>query len=206
MSADTGKTLVLASASPRRRALLAQVGVPVLQQPVSLDETPLPGEAAAVCAQRLARAKAETLWKTLPASVHALSVVLGADTIVVHDGRVLGKPAGAAEAVAVLLSLSGAWHEVFTAVSILSGQGEDTFVVRTRVKMRAITREEAEAYWRTGEPADKAGGYAVQGLGAVFVEAIEGSYSSVVGLPLVETTQCLARHGIGVWQGHAHEH
>ena len=126
MNLPARKTLVLASASPRRQALLAQIGVAVLQQPVSLDETPLPAEAAADCAQRLARAKATRVWQSLPASLHGGSVVLGADTVVVARGVRLGKPAGETEALEMLGRLQGRTHEVWTGLAVVRGGEQRT--------------------------------------------------------------------------------
>jgi len=187
--------LVLASASPRRRALLEQIGVPHRVQPVDVDETPRPGEAPEVLALRLALAKARA-----GAALAGGAPVLGADTVVVLDGRCLGKPAGRAEAVETLCRLGGREHEVVTAVALCEGGREASRLSVSRVRMRPITRAEAEAYWETGEPRDKAGGYAIQGLGAVFVAELRGSYSGVMGLPLHETAELLAAFGVPVWQ------
>jgi len=190
--------LVLASASPRRRALLEQIGVPHRVQPVEVDETPRPGEAPEVLALRLALAKARA-----GAARAEGAPVLGADTVVVLDGACLGKPAGRAEAVEMLCRLGGREHEVVTAVALADGEREATRLSVSHVRMRPITRAEAEAYWETGEPRDKAGGYAIQGLGAVFVEHLDGSYSGVMGLPLYETAELLCAFDVPVWRREA---
>ena len=126
--------------------------------------------------------------------------MLGADTTVVLDGRILGKPGERAEALAMLQALGGREHEVLTAVALAAAGRSAVRVVRSRVAFRPLTSAEAEAYWATGEPLDKAGGYAIQGFAAVFVSGLEGSYSAVVGLPLCETAQLLAEFGIPCWQ------
>jgi len=193
MTADP--VLCLASASPRRRDLLAAIGVPVDVQPVDLDETPLPGEPAADYVMRLA------CHKALAGAQRTMLPVLGSDTAVVCDGAILGKPAGREQAAAMLGLLAGRTHEVLTAVAVTGPAGVLETCVATRVTMREITDREIDAYWATGEPADKAGGYAIQGLAAVFVERIEGSHSAVVGLPLFETAQLLERQGVAMWNG-----
>ncbi|UFH50161.1 Maf family protein [Pseudomonas sp. KNUC1026] len=189
-------TLHLASGSPRRRELLSQIGVPFSTISASIDETPLPGEAAQAYVLRLALAKAQAGSQHLGAP----GVVLGADTAVVLDGHILGKPANEQTAIDTLLALAGREHQVLTAVALFDGQRSEALCVASRVRFRAIDAQEARAYWASGEPADKAGGYAIQGLGAVFVASLEGSYSAVVGLPLCETARMLALFGIACWQ------
>ena len=191
-------SLHLASASPRRRELLAQIGVPFVTLIASIDETALPGEPAERYVERLAREKALAGLAAL--SDPADAVVLGADTAVVLDGRILGKPADRAECLATLVALSGREHQVLTAVALASAQRIESRVVASRVRFRPLRAGEAEAYWATGEPCDKAGSYGIQGLAAVFVSQIEGSYSAVVGLPLCETAQLLEEFGIPCWQ------
>lgn len=191
-------TLYLASGSPRRRELLAQIGVPHVTLIASIDETLLPGEAASAYVERLAREKALAGLVSLAEPANAC--VLGADTAVVLDGRILGKPADRDDALATLALLSGREHEVLTAVSLADASRCETRVVSSRVRFRPIAPAEREAYWASGEPADKAGSYAIQGLGAVFVSRVEGSYSAVVGLPLLETAELLAGFGIPCWQ------
>ena len=191
-------SLHLASASPRRRELLAQIGVPFVTLIASIDETALPGEPAERYVERLAREKALAGLAAL--SDPADAVVLGADTAVVLDGRILGKPADRAECLATLVALSGREHQVLTAVALASAQRIESRVVASRVRFRPLRAGEAEAYWATGEPCDKAGSYGIQGLAAVFVSQLEGSYSAVVGLPLCETAQLLEEFGIPCWQ------
>ncbi|WP_371233394.1 nucleoside triphosphate pyrophosphatase [Pseudomonas sp. QE6] len=190
--------LYLASSSPRRRELLTQIGLPFHIVPASVDETPQDGEPAVAYVERLAREKAL-------AGLHFLAqradvCVLGADTAVVLDGRILGKPADRAEALGMLQALSGREHEVLTALAVANRERCEAKVVSSRVTFRSVSMEEAERYWDTGEPHDKAGGYAIQGLAAVFVSRVEGSYSAVVGLPLCETAALLADFSIPCWQ------
>ncbi|MHA6790809.1 Maf family protein [Pseudomonas bijieensis] len=192
------KPLYLASGSPRRRELLTQIGVPFTAVSADIDETPLAQETPSAYVERLARGKAEAGRRALRADVDGC--VLGADTAVVLDGRILGKPLDQADAMTMLLSLSGREHEVLTAIAILDGQHCESRVVRSLVRFRSITEQEAAAYWASGEPRDKAGGYGIQGLGAVFVAGLEGSYSAVVGLPLCETAELLGHFGIPCWQ------
>jgi len=191
-------TLYLASGSPRRHELLAQIGVPFVSLNPSIDETPLPGEAPNAYVERLARAKAAAGLASLNNPTNA--VVLGADTAVILDGRILGKPRDRADALAMLLALSGCEHQVLTAVALAADERCEVRVVSSRVGFRSLSRAEAEAYWATGEPSDKAGGYAIQGLAAVFIEHLHGSYSAVVGLPLCETALLLSEFGIPCWQ------
>ncbi|MFJ3075550.1 Maf family protein [Pseudomonas sp. NPDC087029] len=188
--------LYLASGSPRRRELLTQIGVPFTPVSAPIDETPLPGESAEAYVERLAVAKAEAGL----ASLGAPALTLGADTAVVLDGRILGKPENREHALAMLAELSGRAHQVLTAVAVSDGQRCQSLCVASNVRFRPISPAEAERYWASGEPADKAGGYAIQGLGAVFVTGLEGSYSAVVGLPLSETAELLGQFGIACWQ------
>ncbi|MDQ3202431.1 MAG: Maf-like protein [Pseudomonadota bacterium] len=192
------KQLYLASGSPRRRELLTQIGVPFSVISADIDETPLNHETPAAYVERLARGKAEAGRGTLVSETDAC--VLGADTAVVLDGKILGKPVDDAEACAMLMMLAGQEHEVLTAIAVLEGERCESRVVRSLVRFRAIDRDEAAAYWASGEPRDKAGGYGIQGLGAVFVAGLNGSYSAVVGLPLCETAELLGRFGIPCWQ------
>lgn len=195
MSTTPSPLLCLASASPRRRELLASIGVPLTACPVDIDETPLPGESAEAYVTRLAREKAlaGARLSSLP--------TLGSDTAVVLDGAILGKPEGPALAAAMLRSLAGREHRVLTAVAVTGPAGLLDACVATTVTMREISDDEIAAYWASGEPADKAGGYAIQGRAAVFVEHIAGSHSAVVGLPLFETAALLRRQGVALWDG-----
>ncbi|WP_426149802.1 Maf family protein [Pseudomonas sp. DC3000-4b1] len=189
-------SLFLASGSPRRRELLAQIGVPFSTLTAPIDETPLPGEQPQAYVCRLAMAKAKAGQAQAPAG----AVVLGADTAVILDEQILGKPADGQDARAMLAALSGRAHRVFTAVAVRSASEAEVICVSSQVRFRHLSAQEIDAYWASGEPADKAGAYAIQGLGAVFVETIDGSYSGVVGLPLCETAALLARFGVPCWQ------
>ncbi|MFO2464991.1 Maf-like protein [Pseudomonas sp. 15FMM2] len=191
-------SLYLASGSPRRRELLTQIGVPFTVVSASIDETPLAGESPAAYVERLACAKAKAGLATL-ADICGVCV-LGADTAVILDGKILGKPLDQADAQAMLLALSDREHEVLTAIAVLDGQQCATRLVRSHVRLRSISAQEAMTYWHSGEPQDKAGGYAIQGLAAVFVAGLNGSYSAVVGLPVCETAELLGHFGIPCWQ------
>ncbi|CAD5198634.1 Maf family protein [Pseudomonas sp. FEN] len=194
-------SLYLASGSPRRRELLTQIGVPFSTISAEIDETPLPDESPLAYVERLARGKAAVGRARLSAGQSAAGTcVLGADTAVVLDGRILGKPLDEADAVAMLLALSAREHEVLTAIAVLDGERCESRVVRSLVKFRTINSEEAHTYWSSGEPRDKAGAYAIQGLAAVFVAGLNGSYSAVVGLPVCETAELLGHFGIPCWQ------
>jgi septum formation protein len=191
-------TLYLASGSPRRRELLTQIGVPFLTQIAPIDENALPGESPLAYVERLALAKGHAGLAALADSDDA--VVLGADTAVVLDGRILGKPRDRADALATLQALSGRSHQVLTAVALVSRERQAARVVTSQVTFRPLTQAEIEAYWASGEPQDKAGSYGIQGLAAVFVSQLQGSYSAVVGLPLCETAALLAEFAIPCWQ------
>ncbi|MGA7096218.1 MAG: Maf family protein [Acidimicrobiia bacterium] len=188
-------TLVLASASPRRAELLRVLGLGFETQPADLDETRLPDEPAAAYVERLARAKAEAVAGT------GLTVV-AADTTVVHEGRVLGKPAHPEEARAMLRRLQGDVHEVFTGVAVAGWDGGS--VVRSavdvaKVEFLAMTEDEIAEYVDTGEPMDKAGSYALQGLGGLFVRRIDGSPFTVIGLPIHLLPRLFAAVGSDLW-------
>lgn len=181
--------IVLASASPRRRELLQQLGIAHDVLAVDIDETPLDGEAPEVLASRLARAKALEGHRLDGGSRH----VLGADTVVAAGAALYAKPQDRDDAVRMLTALGGRVHQVLTAVAVAaagSGEVREALCI-TEVRMRPISIPEARAYWDTGEPAGKAGAYAIQGLGAMFIEHISGSYSGVMGLPLYETARLL---------------
>jgi septum formation protein len=186
----------LASASPRRSELLRQIGVPFQVRPAAIPELQLPGEPPETYVVRLAAAKAETIWA---AAVADSRPVLAADTAVVVDNDVLGKPETEAAAISMLERLSGRTHGVLTAIALRYGAGLETRLCRSEVRFRATTVAERHAYCRTGEPFDKAGGYGIQGHAAVFVEELKGSYSGVVGLPLAETAALLVRCGVDFW-------
>lgn len=183
--------LLLASSSPRRREILAALGLEFEARGLDVDETPLSGEDAADMVLRLAEDKAR-------AGAAPARVVLAADTAVVLDGEIFGKPIDRDDALGMLERLSGREHEVLTGVAVCADGNIETGLSRTRVRFRDIGRDEALQYWQSGEPADKAGAYGIQGLGGVFVSNIEGSYTGVVGLPVFETARLLARAGIPV--------
>lgn len=190
--------LFLASTSPRRKMLLEQIGVEFQVLPeVTVDETPQALENAKDYVQRLAQAKAQVGWQQVAS---AKAAVLGADTVVLFEGGLLGKPASRAQAVANLQRLSGNQHRVLTAVALCTPSGVEVQTVATQVIMRTLTLEQIERYVATGEPFDKAGGYGIQGYGAALVEAIEGCYSNVVGLPLAQTAHMLESAGVAIWQ------
>jgi septum formation protein len=188
--------LRLASASPRRRQLLDLIGVPHVVTPADIDETPRSGEAADDYVCRLAREKSEAVWsrqKDLP--------VLAADTTVVIDETILGKPDSEADAARMLKLLSGREHFVYTGVALQSPRGMRVGLSKSTVTFSLLTDTQIHAYWASGEPQGKAGAYAIQGFGAVFVANLAGSYSGVMGLPLHETATLLRNAGVPVWYG-----
>ena len=195
------KQLILASQSPRRKTLLQQLGYQFSTLVADIDESVCEHESAKDYVLRLAQEKARAIFHTLSPDQQKQSLVLGADTCVVIDGIILGKPANEAECIDTLLRLENNLHEVFTAIAVAGYEGEDTADVRsdiieTQVRFKALTLSEIKRYWQTGEPCDKAGSYAIQGIGGQFVTTINGSYSAVVGLPLYETAQLLAKSGL----------
>src|ERR1700734_1017351 len=190
----------LASGSPRRRELLQQIGVSFRLVGTSVDETVRLAENAPAYGLRLAAAKADAGWQTSGAGD---APVLAADTAVVLDGKILGKPADRQDAEAMLRQLSGRTHEVLTAVALRSAAGLQSRISRSEVTFRTIEAPEAQAYWETGEPRDKAGGYAIQGRAAVFVAHLRGSFSGVMGLPLFETAQLRGEAGVAHWRASA---
>lgn len=186
--------IILASQSPRRAELLDQVGVEFRAAPADIDEVVRDDERAADYVERIATAKAQAVRRQFPNHP-----VLGSDTAVVIDQTILGKPRDRDDAVRMLMTLSGRTHDVLTGVALVSDRTRYALNL-SRVSFRPIDENEAAAYWATGEPADKAGGYAVQGLAAAFIERIEGSYSGIMGLPLFETMQLLGQIGVrGRW-------
>ncbi|MEY6431218.1 nucleoside triphosphate pyrophosphatase [Thioalkalicoccus limnaeus] len=195
------RPLYLASRSPRRRALLDQIGVRHRIVAVDLDETPHPTESPTDLVIRLALAKARAGRSAILAAPAAYGAdgpeiaILAADTSVVVDSQILGKPRTRDEGLAMLACLSGRAHRVVTGIALLHDGIEQTASSDSQVLFRPITPAEATAYWATGEPCDKAGAYAIQGLGALFVTQIVGSYSGVMGLPLFETAQLLTTAG-----------
>jgi len=187
--------IILASASPRRSELLDQIKVRHSVYPVDIDETPRPDEVPLDYVLRMAAEKSlacvERLGLQMP--------VLAADTTVVLGSRIIGKPADCEDALAILKQLSGKTHRVYSAVS-LRGKQHNLAVSQTEVTFKFLTEQQIIAYWLSGEPVDKAGSYAIQGIGGVFVESINGSFSGVVGLPLFETAELLSKEGIEVFK------
>ena len=165
--------------------------------PADIDESRLLGEAPQTYVARLARAKAHAVALRLA----SLLPVLAADTIVAVDDAVLGKPRDRDDALAMLALLSGRWHNVFTAVALHAAGVVSDVLSSTRVCFRPISPEEAEAYWRTGEPLGKAGAYGIQGIGGIFATRIEGSFTGVVGLPVAEVETLLRGAGLNTWAG-----
>ncbi|OAQ21476.1 Maf family protein [Thermosulfurimonas dismutans] len=180
--------LVLASASPRRRELLSLLGLEFEVFPAEIEETISPGKPPEEIVKELAHRKALTVARRFPEAA-----IIAADTLVVKGKYLLGKPKDLEEARQMLTSLSRAWHQVLTGVCIIYKKKESIFFTETKVKFRELSPEEIEAYLATGEPLDKAGAYAIQGLASAFVEKVEGSVTGVVGLPLSETVEVLLK-------------
>lgn len=187
--------IVLGSTSPRRAELLAQLNLAFTKLAPNIDESASVGETAPEYVTRMSNEKFLSLIGG--PDISEGQILLTADTVVVQDGQILGKPRGEANGMEMLSSLSGRWHQVLSSVTIgTSQQYNQQIVVETNVKFRTLTNREIENYWQTGEPADKAGSYGIQGIGAILVERIEGSYTNVVGLPLTETAQMLAEFDV----------
>lgn len=191
----SSKRLILASGSPRRAELLEQIRLGFEVSVPDVDETPHAGEAAADYVVRMAESKAAAVQPEPDA------VVLAADTVVVLDEQILGKPADREAGIAMLLALGGREHLVMTAIAARSAEQQASALVSTGVRFVPIDRALAEAYWATGEGSDKAGSYGIQGIGGILAESITGSYSAVVGLPLSETERLLGGLGIDTWRG-----
>ncbi len=191
--------IILASASPRRRELLDQIGVRYHVMPVDIDESAHPKELAEVLVQRLAQEKAEAAWQLQEEGGGAdngadkNTLVLGADTLGVLEGQLLVKPTDYEHAYQMLSSMSGSSHKILSAVAIRHQSGCEVILNVNKVYFKTLTDKEIKDYWQSGEPQGKAGAYAIQGVGAVFIKRIEGSYSGVMGLPLYETQQLLNR-------------
>ena len=188
--------LILASASPRRSEILQQIGVDFQIVPANIDETPISQESPVDYVQRMAKEKAQHVINTIADSS---TPVLGADTSVVLNSKIYGKPTNQEDGMAMLAALSGNTHQVLSAVAIGNKQHCMLRLSSTDVKFRDLDLKECLEYWNTGEPVDKAGGYAIQGLGAVFVEEISGSFSGVVGLPIEQTTRLLQAFNVPIW-------
>lgn len=199
MIAPPDRGIYLASRSPRRRELLTQIGVRYhlllfRERPeagAEVNEDPLPGEAADAYVERVARAKAQAGWKRMLQRNLPHAPVLAADTTVVVDGAIFGKPVDRRDAERMLAALSGRSHEVLTAVALQAGESLESALSRSEVRFKALSPEEIRDYVASGEADDKAGAYAIQGRAARFVAELRGSYSGVVGLPLYETSQML---------------
>mgnify|MGYP001811706224 CR=1 FL=1 len=187
------RPIILASASPRRAALLQQIRIPFDICPAEIDERRGDAELPAPYVERLALAKAAAV-------AQPGRFTLGADTVVVLDGQIFAKPANREAGIGMLMALGGRTHQVVTGVAGIQGQRRRVEHVIAHVTFRAIERAEAEAYWRTGEPSDKSGGYGIQGIGGIFAQSITGSYSAGVGLPLTETERLLRDFGIDTWR------
>lgn len=190
------KQLILASQSPRRKELLTQLGYQFISIAADIDETLNDGEDSKNYVIRLAEEKAKTIFFRLSEAEKINAVVIGSDTSVVAEGEILGKPADEAECISTLMRLENKQHQVLTAIAVISQDTNNKTIsklIETQVKFKTLTVDEIKRYWLTGEPCDKAGSYAIQGIGGQFVTEIKGSYSAVVGLPLYETAQLLAQ-------------
>lgn len=189
--------LYLASGSPRRQELLRQLGVTFAVRVADVEEAPGADETASEFVKRLALEKAQVIWQGLTGQVRC--PVLGADTVVVIDNRILGKPRNREHGLEMLQMLSGRTHQVLTGVALVAQQSSVCVNV-SEIRFRRLDDDEMQYYWDTGEPADKAGGYAIQGFAAAFIEELHGSYSGVMGLPLYETATLLRKYRIPIWQ------
>jgi septum formation protein len=189
--------IYLASGSPRRRELLQQIGVPFRVVGTAVDEAVQPGETSEAYVARLAAAKAEAGWEHDP---DRRAPVLAADTAVVLDGRILGKPTDRPDGEGMLRQLSGRTHVVLTAIALRTMAGLRSRISRSEVTFRALDADEIRTYWESGEPSDKAGAYAIQGRAAIFIADLRGSFSGVMGLPLFETAELLRDAGVAPWQ------
>ena len=187
----TNRSLVLASQSSRRHQLLSQLGYEFTVQPSDIDESAHLAEKPEDYVVRLAQEKAQTVFNQLESSKQSNTLVLGSDTCVVINNQILGKPVDLNDCIETLSLLSDAQHQVMTAIAVISTRQIVTKLVITKVNFKALSLDEIQAYWHTGEPQDKAGSYAIQGIAGQFVKSIEGSYSAVVGLPLYETALVL---------------
>jgi septum formation protein len=183
--------LILASQSPRRAELLQQIGIQFKSLPVDIDESPLPDELAQNYVLRLAQEKSQRGW----INARGEEPVLGADTVVVIHDQILGKPQNQSDSIRMLSLLSGQTHQVLTAVAVTLAERQVSCIVTSLVRFTTLCEQQMRDYWLTKEPADKAGSYAIQGIGGQFVEHINGSYSGIVGLPLFETKQLLNEIG-----------
>ena len=189
-------SVLLASSSPRRVSLLQQIGLMFETMSPDVDESLAAGEMPMAYVERLSKSKAAAGLTHRPSYV-----VIAADTVVTLGDEVIGKPMDRADGIEMLMRLSGTTHRVLTGVTVASAADSRTQVVASDVSFRAVSEDEAYAYWLTQEPADKAGGYGLQGIGSIFVEKIHGSPSAVIGLPMLETELMLKHFGIDTWSG-----
>lgn len=188
--------IYLASASPRRRELLEQIGVKYQLLVVEVDETPQKSESPEDYVSRLALEKARAGWQQL--ETNHKKPVLGADTVVVINNEILGKPENQEHAVRMLQTLSGQTHQVLSGIALVAENQQKVSINTSLVTFRDLSKDECEAYWHTGEPVDKAGSYAIQGRAAMFISDLSGSYSGVMGLPLYETAELLQNAGVNL--------
>lgn len=187
--------VILASSSPRRESILRDMGVSFIKRPANIDESVLPGEKADKYVRRMAEAKAKKntdKTSNMP--------VLGADTIVLIDDAILGKPIDREQALRYLSILSDRTHSVLTSVALVREDRCESIIARAEVTFRKILKREAILYWETGEPKDKAGGYGIQGIGGIFIKRIEGGYGTVMGLPILETEKLLRLFEVDTWR------
>ncbi|WP_428240220.1 Maf family protein [Gynuella sp.] len=190
-------TLILASASPRRKQLLKQIGVRFEVCPADIDETVLPEESPTDYVKRMSEQKARVI---LNSDTGRDAVVIGSDTTVVCDQHIFGKPESEQDAIAMLTKLSGREHEVLSGICVMNTDREHYGLSRTRVWFKTISIEQMKRYWQSGEPCDKAGSYGIQGFGSAFIDRIEGSFSGVMGLPLEVMTELLKQFNVEIWQ------
>jgi septum formation protein len=190
--------IILASASPRRKALLGQIGIDCEVIPSEIDERPFEDEHPLNYVRRMAAEKAMAITERYPERI-----VLGADTDVIVDERILGKPADRDDFIETFSLLSGRSHQVISAVCVMRGEEGSLMISISEVEFRDVSEQQMRDYWDSGEPRDKAGGYGIQGLGAIFVRNIQGSYSGIMGLPLYETSELLREAGVAPLQGTA---
>lgn len=183
------KHLILASGSPRRKEILEQVGLDFRVLPSDVEEV-ITKQVPSDIVMELSKQKAEDVWNKLG---NEKNIILGADTVVAYDGKILGKPKNVEDAKAMLCMLSGKKHSVYTGVTLISEVGSETFYEETLVEFYEMTKEEIDAYVATGEPMDKAGAYGIQGKAAAFIKGIEGDYYNVVGLPIAKTLKFLQK-------------
>lgn len=195
MSNTLTNQFILASASPRRQQILQDLGVRFTTRSADIDESVVEGESSADYVCRLARQKSQTVLDLVEGS----PTVLGSDTCVVVDQKILGKPESQQHAIEMLMTLSGRWHQVLTAVSVQNAEHRHECLVVSEVLFAALDESACRRYWATGEPCDKAGSYGIQGKGARFVKQINGSYSAIVGLPVFETAELLAKFDVATW-------